>query len=223
MVDFNTLALQCAPGVHPTTLQAVVRTESGFNPYAIGVVGGRLARQPKSRAEAVATAKALDAQGLNFSMGLGQVNKAHLDRFALNYETVFDACANLQAGARILQECFQRAVARLGADKALHAAISCYYSGNFNRGFQVERSGTSYVQRVAANASSVNPVLAVVPAIPVVMDRPAARARNDAARPRAVLPADGTVPLPSVATEQNSLAKTQTRAKWDAFGDFRPQ
>ncbi|AXV99207.1 lytic transglycosylase domain-containing protein [Ralstonia pseudosolanacearum] len=221
MVDFNTLAQQCAPDVHPTTLQAVVRTESGFNPYAIGVVGGRLARQPKSRAEAVATAKALDAQGLNFSMGLGQVNKAHLARFALNYETVFDACANLQAGARILQECYQRAAARLGAGKALHAAISCYYSGNFNRGFQVERSGTSYVQRVAANAVSTNPVLEVVPAIPVVMDRPAARTLNNTARPRPVQPADGAVPSASMATEQGGQAKTQTRAKWDAFGDFR--
>ncbi|MGA4289673.1 lytic transglycosylase domain-containing protein [Ralstonia nicotianae] len=222
MVDFNTLALQCAPGVHPTTLQAVVRTESGFNPYAIGVVGGQLARQPKSRAEAVATAKALDARGLNFSMGLGQVNKAHLARFSLNFESVFDACANLRAGAHILQECFQRAVARLGAEKALHAAISCYYSGNFNRGFQVERSGTSYVQRVAANASSTNPVLEVVPAIPVVMDRPTVRTLHNTARPRPVLPTDGTVPPASVETEQNIRAKTQTRAKWDAFGDFRP-
>lgn len=221
MVDFNTLAQQCAPGVHPTTLQAVVRTESGYNPYAIGVVGGRLARQPKSRAEAVATAKALHAQGLNFSMGLGQVNKAHLVRFSLNYESVFDACANLQAGARILQDCYQRAVARLGADKALSAAISCYYSGNFHRGFLVERAGTSYVQRVAANATTANPVLDVVPAIPVVMDRPQARAPDAAGPTRPALPADGAVRQIPSATEQ--VERVKARAKWDAFGDFRPQ
>ena len=35
----------------------VVRVESSGNPYAIGVVGGRLQRQPKNLAEAVATAK----------------------------------------------------------------------------------------------------------------------------------------------------------------------
>ncbi|KFX78554.1 lytic transglycosylase domain-containing protein [Ralstonia solanacearum] len=221
MVDFYTLAQQCAPGVHPTTLQAVVRTESGYNPYAIGVVGGRLARQPKSRAEAVATAKALHAQGLNFSMGLGQVNKAHLARFSLNYESVFDACANLQAGARILQECYQRAVARLGADQALSAAISCYYSGSFRRGFQVERGGTSYVQRVAANATTANPVLDVVPAIPVVMDRPPARAPNAAAPTRPAPPADGAVRHSPSATAQ--VERVKARAKWDAFGDFRPQ
>lgn len=221
MVDFNTLAQQCAPGVHPTTLQAVVRTESGFNPYAIGVVGGHLARQPKTRAEAVATAKALAAQGLNFSMGLGQVNKAHLPRFGLSYETVFDACANLQAGARILQECYQRAQAQLGHDRALNAAISCYYSGNFNRGFQVERAGTSYVQRVAANATAANPNLEVVPAIPVVMDRPAARVPKSAANPRPAQPASSAALEPSTATARDERAKA--RAKWDAFGDFHPQ
>ncbi|WP_413705577.1 lytic transglycosylase domain-containing protein [Ralstonia sp. Ralssp110] len=221
MVDFSTLAQQCAPGVHPTTLQAVVRTESGFNPYAIGVVGGHLARQPKTRAEAVATAKALAAQGLNFSMGLGQVNKAHLPRFGLNYESVFDACANLQAGARILQECYDRARTQVGPDKALNAAISCYYSGNFSRGFQVERTGTSYVQRVAANATAVNPNLEVVPAIAVVMDRPAARVPKNTANPRPTQPASGAAPEPSTATAQNERSKT--RAKWDAFGDFRPQ
>lgn len=221
MVDFNTLAQQCAPRVHLTTLQAVVRTESGFNPYAIGVVGGHLARQPKTRAEAIATAKALSAQGLNFSMGLGQVNKAHLHRFGLNYETVFDACTNLQAGARILQECYDRARSQIGPDKALNAAISCYYSGNFSRGFQVEAAGTSYVQRVAANATAANPNLEVVPAIPVVIDRPPARVPNNAAQPRPAQPATGAAPRASIATTQDERARA--RAKWDAFGDFRPQ
>ena len=221
MVDFNTLAQQCAPGVHPTTLQAVVRTESGFNPYAIGVVGGHLARQPRTRAEAVSTAKALAAQGLNFSMGLGQVNKAHLPRFGLSYETVFDACANLQAGARILQECYQRALAQLGPDRALNAAVSCYYSGNFNRGFQVERGGTSYVQRVAANATAANPAIDAVPAIPVVLDRPATRASSTPAPARSAGQKAGSAPVTSTTTAQDERAKA--RAKWDAFGDFRSQ
>ncbi|EGC99197.1 lytic transglycosylase catalytic, partial [Burkholderia sp. TJI49] len=43
---FAQLARACAPNVDPETLAALVRTESGFNPYAIGVVGGHLTRQP---------------------------------------------------------------------------------------------------------------------------------------------------------------------------------
>lgn len=51
MLDFMVLAQQCAPTVAPQTMAAVVQVESSFNPYAIGVVGGRLQRQPKSQAE----------------------------------------------------------------------------------------------------------------------------------------------------------------------------
>ncbi len=207
MLDFNALALQCAPNVHPTTLQAVVRTESGFNPYAIGVVGGRLARQPRTLPEAVATAKALDAQSINFSMGLGQVNKTNLAAHGLTYETVFDLCANLKAGGNILHACYQRAVSVMGAgDPAVRAAISCYYSGNFTRGFKADFGPTSYVQRVAANATDTNPTLDVVPAIPVVMDRALVKVT---ARP--------STPASTSNTDSTSVRR---HPKWDAFGDY---
>ncbi|WP_159069240.1 transglycosylase SLT domain-containing protein, partial [Burkholderia metallica] len=60
---FAQLARACAPNVDPDTLAALVRTESGFNPYAIGVVGGHLTRQPASLDEARATARELAARG----------------------------------------------------------------------------------------------------------------------------------------------------------------
>ena len=69
------MAAACAPLVHPATAQAlVVEVESGFNPHAIGVVGGALERQPRSRAEALATARRLQRSGWNFSVGLAQIN-----------------------------------------------------------------------------------------------------------------------------------------------------
>ncbi|RKE23895.1 type IV secretion system protein VirB1 [Paraburkholderia sp. BL23I1N1] len=213
MLDFNALAQQCAPDVHPTTLQAVVRTESGFNPYAIGVVGGHLARQPRDRAEAVATAKALDTQGINFSMGLGQVNRKNLARYGLTYDTVFDLCANLRAGADILRSCYTRASATMGAgDQALRAAISCYYSGNFTRGFAVDFNGTSYVQRVSANAQPADTATSVVPAIPVVMDRP------QSGEPVRIRAADTRRPS-AARNEALPDAQSQIHPSWDAFGD----
>ncbi|MBK3786064.1 lytic transglycosylase domain-containing protein [Paraburkholderia aspalathi] len=216
MIDFNTLAQQCAPGVHPVTLQAVVRTESGFNPYAIGVVGGRLEHQPRNRDEAVATARALEASGWNYSMGLSQVNRSNLVRYGLDTTSVFDPCANLRAGAAILSDCYARASARTGAGQAaLQAAFSCYYSGNFQRGFQRDGNGTSYVQRVVANTAF--PVSAVGNAsaqpVPVVPDVSPSRksARPSPARDAAVLP-------------QGSLSATPdhepVHAGWDTFGDF---
>jgi type IV secretion system protein VirB1 len=122
-------------------MQHVVEVESAFNRYAIGVVGGRLQRQPHTLDEAVATARMLAARGYDFSVGLAQVNRHNLARFGLDsYAKAFDRCANLQAGARILGDCFTRARNDWGR------AFSCYYSGNFITGF---RDG--YVAKVYAS------------------------------------------------------------------------
>lgn len=112
-------------------MQHVVRVESSFNPYAIGVVGGRLIRQPKNLSEAVSTTQMLEREGYNFSLGLAQVNRYNLSSQGLDsYEKAFSVCPNLQAGARILAECYSRAGRDWGK------AFSCYYSGNFTTGFR---------------------------------------------------------------------------------------
>ena len=153
---FNDLAQQCSNGVHPNTLQAVARVESGFNPYAIGVVKGKLQRRPRTLAEAVSTAKALHTQGKNFSMGLMQVNRYNLNTYGLNYETVFEPCKNINAGAQILKSCFDRAGGN-GQD-ALQKAFSCYYSGNFKFGFRSDFKGQPpYVSKVIMSASNNSP------------------------------------------------------------------
>jgi len=152
---FLALAMQCAPSIHPATLTPIVKTESAFNPWAIGVVGRALPRQPQSLEEAVTTVKALVKEGANFSIGLGQINRQHFD--VGKSEQVFDPCTNLRMTAVVLTGCYSAAI-KDGAvqQDALHKAISCYYSGNLKRGFKPEPlfGGTSHVQRVLANADS---------------------------------------------------------------------
>lgn len=122
-------------------MQHVVRVESSFNPYAIGVVGGRLVRQPKTLPEALATVRMLEQRGYNFSVGLAQVNRKNLGKYGLDsYEKAFQACPNLQAGARILAECYSR------SNESWPKSFSCYYSGDFTTGF---RHG--YVQKIYAS------------------------------------------------------------------------
>lgn len=167
MLDFLALAQQCAPTVAPQTMAALVHVESRFNPYAIGVVGGRLERQPTTQEEAVSTAKALADGGWNFSMGIAQVNRYNLSPYKLDYRTVFEPCANLRAGSQILEDCYTRAKRKISDDQAaLGAAISCYYSGNFSRGYKPDKVGKpSYVQKVLAQAEVTPPPIRVVPAI----------------------------------------------------------
>ena len=92
LTTFMAIATVCAPLVHPGTAQALVATESTFNPHAIGVVAGSLQRQPRNIQEALATAQALRTQGRNFSVGLAQINVRNLDRFGMSVADGFDAC-----------------------------------------------------------------------------------------------------------------------------------
>jgi type IV secretion system protein VirB1 len=163
MLEFLALAQECAPMVAPQTMAAVVSVESGYNPNAIGVVGGRLARQPKSRDEAIATARQLEKDGWNFSLGVAQINRHNLPKYQITYEQAFDVCTNLRIGAQILEECYVRAVKRTPEPQAaLQAAFSCYYSGNFTRGFKPDVADKpSYVQKVLARAETIP----VVPSI----------------------------------------------------------
>ena len=152
-MDFLDLAQQCAPTVHPHTLAAIVKTESGFKPFAIGVNkgGAQLTRQPATKAEAVATAKDLIGRGLNIDMGLGQINSVNLARLGYSVEDVFDVCKNLSAAALILQDNFTRASAKEGASQqALKKALSAYNTGDFARGVK-----NGYVQKVSTNGIKI--------------------------------------------------------------------
>nr|WP_246295160.1 lytic transglycosylase domain-containing protein [Schlegelella koreensis] len=146
------MALACAPQVHPETALAIATVESSLNPYAIGVVGGALVRQPRTGAEARATARALLAGGWNYSVGLGQINVANFARLGLTTHNAFDPCASLTAMQSVLGECYRRAMSDADPQTALRRALSCYYSGDFSTGV---RHG--YVRRVVGTALRVSP------------------------------------------------------------------
>ena len=119
-------------------MQHVVNVESSHNPFAIGVVGGQLARQPQNLGEALATVRMLEEKGYNFSVGLAQVNRTNLGKYGLDsYEKAFDRCSNLAGGSRILSDCY------VSSGNDWGKAFSCYYSGNFVTGY---RDG--YVQKI---------------------------------------------------------------------------
>lgn len=120
-------------------MSAIVRVESNANPFAIGVVGGRLSRQPSSFEEAIATVQKLKEKDRNFSVGLAQVNKIHFSTYFKNQSQMFDPCTNLQAGSLILRDCFEQY-------QDWEKAYSCYYSGNATTGFK-----HGYVQKVRDN------------------------------------------------------------------------
>lgn len=129
--EFLLLAGLCAPGVPSSTIGALISAESDFNPYAIGVVRGRISRQPVSLNEAIQTVDRLESAGFNYSVGLAQINKTNFKHHNLDARTMFDPCKNIEAGSKILKSCFRTSKSVDPANR-LKAALSCYYSGTHN-------------------------------------------------------------------------------------------
>lgn len=162
MFDFFVLAQACAPSVHPDTLAAIIRTESQFHPFAIGINGNKpLAHQPKTAQEAATLAKTLMAQGHSIDLGLGQINSANLARLGLSVEDAFDPCANLAASSLILVQNYLRASKQTHTPQmALRQSLSAYNTGNFEKGFE-----NGYVTKVLDNHQKLNARQYTVPAI----------------------------------------------------------
>lgn len=162
LANLAALALACAPNIHPVTLDALIRHESGARQYAIGVnrKGKALPQQPHDLEAASQAAEKLIAQGIDFDAGLGQINVRNWDWLGLTSTTVFDPCRNLAAAQTVLSDCYARALdSHRDQQQALRAALSCYNTGNFRRGF-----ANGYVGKVLAQAGIRVPALKPVKA-----------------------------------------------------------
>ena len=129
--------LACGPSVEPTTLRAILRVESGAQPYAINVNGLSVQPPPvRSQAEAAATAEGWVAQGYSVDVGLMQVNSRNLGALGYSIAQMFDPCTNVRAGAAVLTTDYLAALAiKPDPQSALRAALSAYNTGSFERGF----------------------------------------------------------------------------------------
>lgn len=144
-MNFYALVQQCTNHFEEKQVTAAITdTESTFNPFAIGVVGGAV-KQPQDLQTAIMTVRALKKAGRNFSVGLMQVNQSNFAKYGLTEATMFDPCNNINAGMSIFRNCFDAANRKFGNkysyDAKLRLAASCYYSGNFKTGFKADFAG----------------------------------------------------------------------------------
>src|SRR5581483_2734339 len=156
MGDLATLMHQCAPSVAPTVLEAIMRTESHFDPLALHINNNvRLRRPPQSAAQAADWSGWLIKRGYSVDLGLMQINSRNLGSLHLTPQSAFDPCETIRAGAELLKAQYTRA-RQTGslAGTALLQAISAYNTGNFHSGF---RNG--YVARVMLNNSPARELL----------------------------------------------------------------
>nr|SPE04152.1 Transglycosylase SLT domain protein, Type IV secretion system protein VirB1 precursor [Escherichia coli] len=185
-----TLISQCAPGVSPETMRAIIMTESGGNPYAIANVTDGGSKYFTTEEEAVNHAKKLTTDKKNFSAGLGQINSRNFQNLNLTNESVFSPCANIRAAAAVLKTCWDKYETKGGdQQKILRDAMSCYYSGNNKRGYVKESNGKSYIDIIEEKAG-----------IHTHYDIPAIKSYSE--------------------TSSHLMVSSDNHDKWDVFGDF---
>ncbi len=151
--DLIELAKKCSPSVAPTTMVALVKTESRANPWAIGLNGAMLRYQPKSESQAVAWVSYLDKHGYNFDVGLGQINIRNIKKRKIApQELIINKCLNLQISGEIITQNYLLAKKKTADPQlALRRAFSMYNTGNQSSGFQ-----NGYVSRILLNNKTIN-------------------------------------------------------------------
>jgi type IV secretion system protein VirB1 len=143
-----------------TTLNAIVRVESGGNPNAMQIDFPRallkqwhlpegtlrLKRQPTNQREALEWLDYFERRSIFVDVGLMQVSTAEAKRRGIPVESLLDPCSNLRFGWEILNRAYQLEIKTYGpGQQALQHAISRYNTGDAQRGID-----NGYLARVMA-------------------------------------------------------------------------
>lgn len=156
VIDIPQYIHQCVPNIAENTMMAIIKTESKFNPLAIGLNKGvRLMYQPQNLAQAGSWVTYLEKHGYNFDVGITQVNIKNIHKYGYRAIDALDPCLNMKLGGHILQSSYIKALRKSGNKReALYKAISAYNTGNYRSGFH-----NGYVQKVVYNASENIPYI----------------------------------------------------------------
>lgn len=137
------LLTSCSINVSPKLLHPLIQLESGYNPYAIGVVGSSV-KQPHTLSDFIQTISDLNNKKKNYSIGLAQINIKNLAKFNIPVLDAVEPCNNIKLSSIILKECYKKY-------PDIGKTLSCYYSGNDKKGFQRDFDNSSYVERFVSS------------------------------------------------------------------------
>lgn len=146
------LILACAPALDPRLASALIKQESSYNQFAIGMDSKhniKLSRQPKNVQEAVSTASDLAQKGYSFSVGLTQIHITNVKKWGISWEQAFTPCTSLQISQSIFLSFYKIAQNSGYRDQnAVFAALRGYNSGSVNA-----QVSNSYASSILANAT----------------------------------------------------------------------
>lgn len=127
------LPIQCAAQIAPSTMTAIVKVESGGNPWALYDNNTGQSIQPQSYGQALADVRLALAMGQKMDVGLAQVDTENFAAYGLTPATALNACTNLHVGAEILATDYHHAASVYGPGQvALFHAFEAYNSGHLH-------------------------------------------------------------------------------------------
>jgi type IV secretion system protein VirB1 len=127
---FANMAARCAPAVPAKTLEAVARTESGLDPWALHDNTTGVSEVPASEDQAQSDAAAWISRGDSVDVGLMQINSANFGALGLSAGAALDPCASLAGGAAVLQAAYGGGTTTAEQQVALLMALSRYNTGS---------------------------------------------------------------------------------------------
>lgn len=146
------LILACAPALDPRLASALIKQESSYNQFAIGMDSKhniKLSRQPKNVQEAVSTASDLAQKGYSFSVGLTQIHITNVKKWGISWEQAFTPCTSLQISQSIFLSFYKIAQnAGYRDQNAVFAALRGYNSGSVNA-----QVSNNYATAILTNAT----------------------------------------------------------------------
>jgi len=190
------LLIMCAPAIDPVTMAAIVKQESGGQPWVIhsNTTGKTVIFNAK--AAAVSAAKLAVGNSESVDLGLVQINSKNLPALGLSVEQVFDPCTNIAAGAKILAAGYEKT-------GSLGQALSLYNSGRAD-----SKMGLAYAQKVYQQAALI------VPRIPNGQLPNLPQVSSFATHPAALPPMRLTVTPSPLAAGLSPLKATLQPAQW---------
>ena len=138
IIDYNPYLTCSDPYAHRSVMSAIVKVESGGNPWAINInkLGVRLLAQPKTKEEAIKWVDWFNDRGYNIDVGIAQVNIKNIKRMGYNPTDFLDPCLNLKVASQILLGNYKSSSKLTNnTNDAVKLAISAYNTGNFRSGF----------------------------------------------------------------------------------------
>lgn len=153
IIDYTPYLACSDPYAHRSIMSAIVKVESGGNPWAINInskKGTRLLYQAKTEEQAQAWVRWFVANGYNIDIGIAQINIKNIQKNNLDPVSFLDPCTNLKMAGQILKSNYNTATKSSGnSDDAVKKAISAYNTGNFRYGFS-----NGYVGKVMAKLNN---------------------------------------------------------------------